>query len=189
MVFSDDFLHFLKIKIFFLNSPKLSCGLKTYKNNYLPISWPKALFSESLGISKYTMTFHSFHFIYFHNNSKQIYKVSLVDKPSCMTSTTEGIFFGGGGGRKGGGGEGRGLILFSPVMRFDQGHVKPIIGGPWPSATGVWRAKSPILSLEIPVMRKWGSADFLAGKSNLWWLRFYFWNDFQPATSRAHNIS
>ena len=48
--------------------------------------------------------FVSFHFIYFHNNSKQIYKVSLVDKPSCMTSTTEGIFFwGGGGGRKGGG--------------------------------------------------------------------------------------
>ena len=29
MVFSDDFLHFLKIKIFFLlNSPKLSCGFK-----------------------------------------------------------------------------------------------------------------------------------------------------------------
>ena len=45
-MFSDDFLHFLKIKIFFLsNSPKLSCGFKFHFPRFssvteLPVSCP-----------------------------------------------------------------------------------------------------------------------------------------------------
>ena len=45
MVFSDDFLHFLKIKIFFLsNSSKLSCGFKVKKSLDKTLIWSVLLY-------------------------------------------------------------------------------------------------------------------------------------------------